>query len=116
MVCDAQTWDRLGKAAASRARELGINLQLRGSRSIDTPGEEREKQTYLCRHPWMSSVVTIDGEVMPCCNIHNPAFSMGNIFRERFHDVWNGARYRQFRMELRQRGNVPVACRWCPDF
>lgn len=113
MACADEAWTEVAKGAEARARSLGIPLHVRGGRFAR---RQRLAPTHQCLHPWMSAVVTLDGEVMPCCNIHHPDDSMGNLFTHTFEDVWNGSRYQSFRRELRRTDAVPEPCRWCPDF
>ena len=112
MSCDSEAWMKAAKGAEERARQLGIPIHVRGGRS----SRHRLAPTYQCLHPWMSAVVTLDGEVMPCCNIHRSDCSMGNLFSDAFEDVWNGSHYQSFRRELQRKDAVPEPCRWCPDF
>ena len=113
--CDTETWNALAERSRQKAKTSGVKLYLRGG----IRGNKKsiaEKQTHKCIHPWTSAVVMMDGEVMPCCNIHSKRFSMGNVFSQNFAELWNDTYYKNFRSELRQRGNVPKPCRWCPDF
>lgn len=114
LVCAPETWRQVVEEAGRRARAAGITLFVRGAR---TAGPQHDiKPTYRCMHPWFSTVVTLDGEVMPCCNIHDPVFSLGNSSAVSFEDVWNGPRYQDFRRELSREGHVPEPCRSCPEF
>jgi radical SAM protein with 4Fe4S-binding SPASM domain len=117
MVCDLENWNQITVEAESRARQMGIKLYVRGG---SRPGKARNgkpvKETYKCLQPWLSSVVMMNGEMMPCCNIHDSRFSMGNSFEDDFINLWNGPCYRSFRAELRRKEDTPVPCRWCPDF
>lgn len=114
LACDVETWRSVVREARTKSRQLGIPLHVRGGRPVHPRRDP--KPTWRCMHPWFSAVVTLDGEVMPCCNIHDPASSMGNGLTESFTEVWNGSRYLSFRRELRRKGHVPEPCRWCPDF
>jgi radical SAM protein with 4Fe4S-binding SPASM domain len=113
MACDGETWVEAAKSAEVRARQLGIPIYIRGGLATR---QKLPARTHQCLHPWMSAVITLDGEVMPCCNIHRSDYSMGNLFTDGFEDIWNGWRYRSFRRELRRKDTVPEPCRWCPDF
>ncbi|HMS41135.1 MAG TPA: radical SAM protein [Pyrinomonadaceae bacterium] len=113
--CDSEMWHALAERAKQKAKTINIKLYLRGG-IYESKKTFAEKQTHKCLHPWTTAVVTMDGEVMPCCNIHSKTFSMGNIFTRNFAELWNDTCYKNFRSELRQKGNVPLPCRWCPDF
>jgi radical SAM protein with 4Fe4S-binding SPASM domain len=61
--------------------------------------------------------VTANGNVLPCCispwvTRDYRALVLGNVFRERFADIWNGERYRKFRTDFE--GDAPPdPCRGC---
>jgi radical SAM protein with 4Fe4S-binding SPASM domain len=114
LTCDPEAWRQVVEEARQTSRALGITLFVRGAR----PARPRRgpKPTHRCMQPWFSAVVTLNGEVMPCCNIHDPVFSLGNTSADSFASVWNGSRYRNFRQELRPKGNTPEPCQCCPDF
>jgi radical SAM protein with 4Fe4S-binding SPASM domain len=113
IACDRASWNRAVDDSRHKARELGIAFFAREGRPV---ADAAPKATHRCMHPWFSAVVTMEGSVMPCCNIHDSAFGMGNAFDDGFADVWNGERYRAFRRSIKQRGSVPEACRKCPEF
>jgi radical SAM protein with 4Fe4S-binding SPASM domain len=116
LVCDAKSWQYVRSTAHRHADELGISLYIRGDGTLPPAPHTAAKRTYRCLEPWKASTITVTGDVMPCCNIHHPAYSMGNIAASRFTDIWNGSQYQKFRAELRQTNYVPEPCRWCPDF
>jgi radical SAM protein with 4Fe4S-binding SPASM domain len=79
-------------------------------------GCERRPDTGLrCRWPWVSTYVTVEGDVTPCCNCPNPEdLIMGNIYLDSFEKIWNGAPYQRFREDLRT--GMPEICKGCPDY
>jgi radical SAM protein with 4Fe4S-binding SPASM domain len=113
LCCDSATWNQAVDDSRRKARRLGIAFFAREGRPLP---DAAPKATHRCMHAWFSAVVTLEGAVMPCCNIHDPAFGMGNALEDGFTDVWNGERYRAFRREIKQQGHVPEACRKCPEF
>jgi radical SAM protein with 4Fe4S-binding SPASM domain len=113
LACDSATWNQAVDDSRRKARELGIALFAREGQPLP---DATPKATHRCMHPWFSTVVTLDGAVMPCCNVHDPDFGMGNAVDDGFAEVWNGERYRAFRGEIKQHGHVPEACRKCPEF
>lgn len=114
LVCNPETWRRVTRDARKRARVLGIPLFVRGARP--PVHRRRIKPTHRCMHPWLSTVVTLGGDVMPCCNVHDLFYSLGNTSRATFDEVWNGPRYGEFRRILLRKDAVPEACRSCPEF
>lgn len=67
----------------------------------------------LCKWPWIGSYITVDGDVLPCCNW--PWFTdskFGNIVENGgLKSVWNSNDYKKFRSEMRN--NIPVFCKKC---
>jgi len=64
-----------------------------------------------CPYAWSRTWINYDGSVKPCCH---PGFvhDLGNIDRDDFAAIWNGAPYRQLRRSLRS-GHAPAPCRDC---
>lgn len=96
-------------AATAAARRCGLELYLQAR----APDGARS-----CDWPWMSTNITVDGSVTPCClQGYNPATAgLGNLVRQPdFAAIWRGSRYVEFRRRLR--GPVPPAvCRGCPAY
>jgi len=68
-----------------------------------------------CLRMWTTAVVTIDGDVLPCCYDKNGVHMMGNIKEHTFRDIWNSEEYTAFRKAvLKKRSSVDI-CRECPQ-
>jgi radical SAM protein with 4Fe4S-binding SPASM domain len=74
-----------------------------------------------CIMPWMSSYISANGNVVPCCYLANDSLAlfeentpvMGNIKRQSWKEIWNGDKYREMR-RLLKRGEKPYpACKTC---
>jgi radical SAM protein with 4Fe4S-binding SPASM domain len=55
--------------------------------------------------------VTPDGAVYPCCR-GPEELEMGNVLKQSFEQVWNGARYQEFRRRMFA-GDYPDVCKTC---
>ncbi len=68
-----------------------------------------------CLRPWLSTYVTVDGEVRPCSRYaYDASANMGRIDQQPFAAaIWNGAAYRQLRAELRGRRPSWRHCAGC---
>lgn len=74
----------------------------------------KDKKQPRCHWPWMATFVTVNGDITPCCNCPDPmTLSFGNLFEQRFLEIWNNQRYRDFRTRLRK--EIPSLCSSCPD-
>ncbi len=67
-----------------------------------------------CFSVWIKSYVLPNGDVTPCPDF--PDYITGNILQEKFMDIWNGERYRQWRIELKKRKLFPICYRCCDLF
>lgn len=107
-----------------QAQELarGLGLALRAS-GLTTPlaslkGETPSPRPWSgCQRPWTLSYVTANGNVLPCCISpwvarDYQALILGNAFAEPFADIWNGERYRRFRIDFESE-TPPDPCRGC---
>lgn len=69
-----------------------------------------------CDWIYYSTMITWDGNVVPCCRDPKAKWVMGNVFKEDFGRIWNNAKYREFRRRIRtQQGQVDI-CRLCSSF
>jgi radical SAM protein with 4Fe4S-binding SPASM domain len=53
-----------------------------------------------CRRLWFGSVITWDGEVIPCCYDKDASYRMGNISKAPFSSIWQGKLYHEFRKRV----------------
>jgi radical SAM protein with 4Fe4S-binding SPASM domain len=53
----------------------------------------------FCKHPWMSMTVKSNGEVAMCMEDFNNDIILGNAKKDLLYDIWNGEKYRRFRMD-----------------
>ncbi len=68
-------------------------------------------QNSRCLSPWLTAYVFPDGEVRPCLNF---SYSFGNIKKEEFISIWNGAKAARFRNTLKANKIFP-ACVRCTE-
>jgi MoaA/NifB/PqqE/SkfB family radical SAM enzyme len=112
----------VGRRAIAEAQELATSLgvTLRGSSEAmpaDEPPSSADAPWRGCRRPWTLAYVTANGNVLPCCiapftPAPYPSLVMGNVFRTPIADVWDGARYQEWRMAMLE-GEPPAACAGC---
>lgn len=82
--------------------------------SFNVPGNN---DVRLCKWPWRSCYISVEGFVTPCClNGCNPQIiNFGNIYSEKFENIWNGTGYREFRQRLKS-SRPPKVCKACPGY
>ncbi len=68
-----------------------------------------------CFRMWTTAIVTVDGDVVPCCFDKYAGHAMGNINDKTFGDIWNCEKYKSFRETvIRSRASVDI-CSGCPQ-
>ena len=98
--------------AAALARESGFHRTL-GSLEAARRQLTVDLSRAPCYVPWYSSIVSIDGELFPCCYQSIRGVSVGNVLQDGFEAVWNGERMRAFRAGLRERRCGDKVCATC---
>ncbi len=73
------------------------------------------QETGPCFLPWVSTSVSFQGDVFPCCHLleRGKEYVMGNINNSKFSDIWNGPKYSEFRERLTDNRNGLEACKAC---
>ena len=68
-----------------------------------------------CILPWISTYITVDGTVRPCCSFvfSGTANDLGNAFKEDFKTVWESDKYASFRKTLKNNSALPPTCGKC---
>lgn len=67
-----------------------------------------------CFRMWKGSVITWDGNVIPCCYDKNAEHSFGNINETYFRNIWKSAGYNSLRKTvLKNKNGVPMCKRSC---
>ncbi len=68
-----------------------------------------------CWRMWHSCVVTWDGKVVPCCFDKDAHYTLGDLTKNTFGEIWNSEAYHQFRSSLlRSRAEIEM-CRNCTE-
>ena len=104
-----------------RFRENGADIPVTMSPHIK-PDQVEEYYTNIretfgndrCYSVWVKAYILPNGDVTPCPDF--PDYITGNITQEKFMDIWNGERYRTWRLELKKRKLFPICYRCCDLF
>lgn len=68
-----------------------------------------------CFALWRTSVITWDGQVVPCCFDKDASVSLGNLNNSEFRDIWFGHKYKKFRKALLNNRNNIDMCKNCTE-
>jgi wyosine [tRNA(Phe)-imidazoG37] synthetase (radical SAM superfamily) len=53
----------------------------------------------FCKHAWMSMTIKSNSEAAMCMEDYNNEIILGDAKRQTLYEIWNGERYRQFRLD-----------------
>lgn len=99
---------------AEQARTLGIYTNIE---HIMTHGLGKHAPPVACYAPWLMAFINAAGSVMFCCTLATQYSNvLGNIYEQRFSELWRSDKCDQFRTHVLQ-GQFPEECSLClPDF
>ena len=101
--------------AAARQAAAALGVELRLPAREETPAA-RPAGTPGCDWPWRSGYVTRDGALQPCCMVMGvERAEFGRLADGPFGELWNSARYREFRARLLS-DEPPEVCRGCSSY
>ncbi len=67
-------------------------------------------KTIPCHYGWLAVMIEPDGSVYPCCRCFEP---LGNVYEQKFREIWNGRSYRRYRKEAVQLNVRKTPVRGC---
>ncbi len=77
--------------------------------------ELKNKLYNHCWRMWSSAVVTVNGEIVPCCFDKDAVNKIGNLHTEKFKTIWNSQSYNKFRtLILKGRNDIEI-CKNCSE-
>ena len=77
--------------------------------------ELKNKLYNHCWRMWSSAVVTVNGEIVPCCFDKDAVNKIGNLNTEKFKAIWNSQSYNKFRtLILKGRNDIEI-CKNCSE-
>lgn len=69
---------------------------------------------HPCYAPWTHSLIDFNGNVYVCCMTRERIPPLGNINKQSFREIWEGAAYQRIRLKMHPPALSP--CRRCDDF
>ncbi|MCC6700936.1 MAG: SPASM domain-containing protein [Fluviicola sp.] len=68
-----------------------------------------------CWRMWSSSVITFDGQLVPCCFDKDAQHTLGNLKEQSFVSIWKNESYSQFRKAVLKDRNAIDICTNCSE-
>ncbi|MFZ3211868.1 MAG: radical SAM protein [Terriglobales bacterium] len=111
--------DRLIREAEELAALLGVSFNASGATEPGTSLKKKDatQPWSLCRRPWTLMYFTAHGRALPCCiapfSLRGyDSFTLGDATQQTLAEIWNGAKYQEFRRAL-QTDQPPPSCANC---
>lgn len=82
---------------------------------VNKSGRLELKDKGLCPQKVRTPVITTDGNVLPCCFDIFGEYLLGNVTNQRFMDIWNSAKYSDFRHKLAMHRKLPMCANCLPS-
>jgi radical SAM protein with 4Fe4S-binding SPASM domain len=94
-----------------------IPLNQKFARYHKINGEWKIKNTFKnkCKRMWFGSVITWDGNVVPCCFDKDASYKMGNLNIQKWDEIIKGKSYSEFRQRLLKNRKEIDICRNCTE-
>jgi MoaA/NifB/PqqE/SkfB family radical SAM enzyme len=119
LVHEPEKANRYIEEARNLAGELGIDFNAPPpylakdvrNRTLNQPGLFSSPGRFVqrCASPWREPYIRTGGEVVPCCVSGRV---MGDLGQKSFMEIWNGWKYRLFRLRI-DSPMPPLECRTC---
>jgi len=111
--------DCLIREAEELAASLGVGFNASGATEPGTSLKKKDatQPWSLCRRPWTLMYFTAHGRALPCCiapfSLRGyDSFTLGGATQQTLAEIWNGAKYQEFRRAL-QTPQPPPSCANC---
>jgi radical SAM protein with 4Fe4S-binding SPASM domain len=75
----------------------------------------KNKFENKCKRMWFGSVITWDGNVVPCCFDKDASYKMGNLNIQKWEEIIKGSSYSEFRQRLLKNRKEIDICRNCTE-
>jgi radical SAM protein with 4Fe4S-binding SPASM domain len=77
--------------------------------------ELKSKLNNKCRRLWYTTVITADGEILPCCFDKQADYTMGNVLQNPFQKTWQNEAYNNFRQNVITHRRAISICKNCTE-
>ncbi len=92
-----EEYQRLKQAFAGKDVYIYIKSEDQQWYRQDYHGTKSIHWSEFCKHAWMSMTIKSNGEATMCMEDYDNEIILGDARTESLYDIWNGAKYREFR-------------------
>ena len=87
----------------------------RYKKNADGTYKIKSNQKNQCWRMWTNPVVTVSGDVVPCCFDKDAKYKMGNLNKQSFKEIWKSDAYQNYRARvIKNRKNIDI-CTNCTE-
>lgn len=90
-----------------------IQKYSRYEKNSDSTYTFKRKLKNKCWRAWSSAVVSIEGNVVPCCYDKDTQYVMGNLNENSLHNIWKNTIYTKFRKTILTKKKSLKMCEDC---
>ena len=98
-VCQKEDFDNLMTAF----KDLDVYIYLKSEDCQwyrkDFHGTKSIHWSEICKHPWMTMTIKSNGEAAMCMEDFNNEIILGDANTTTLRDIWNGEKYKEFRLQ-----------------
>lgn len=69
----------------------------------------------FCQWPYKGAMIYANGDISPCCHLGRGEHKLGNVFNDGLAGVWNGDKYKKFRLKLMHEPETVDHCAGCVE-
>jgi len=90
---------------------LPDNKKFRRYKIVDGKYVLKNKLSAYCKRLWISSVISSDQLVVPCCFDKQAEYPFGDLKNNTFHEIWVSEKYSLFRKSvINDRSSISICC------
>jgi len=87
----------------------------RYTKKTDGTWNIKSEQKNQCWRMWTNPVVTVSGDVVPCCFDKDAKYKMGNLNDRSFKEIWNSKAYKNYRSQILENRKAIDICTNCTE-
>ncbi len=110
---DIEKMFRIKDELIKEKADADLQIDFPSDRFIRNFADPGFNESDNCLAPWARAVISPYGEVNPCIMLSMIDANMGNIKDKPFREIWNGAKFIEFRKTLKKHGTLPICSKCC---
>ena len=76
----------------------------------------KHRPNNYCEWIYFTTTIQVNGDVVPCCRDPSGKYILGNVFNQKFNEIWNNQKYRDTRKIVAKQSNNFELCILCSAY